>query len=381
MKKSKKKKPAVFIIILCILLACAVIFVAGRGIKSAPEITYTVHSEVVLNVIEIAGNISAAKEQKLQAPGDGTVMAVYAAEGDKVKKGSILVQIDDTEQRYNLARLDYDIAQKRLSGAPRELELLYKQRLVLLQRINDRQITAGFDGVLAQFSAKTGDVVEAKDSVGILLDRTYLTATVEVVETDAPKLVVGQKAILKFPANNNQPLEGYVFSFPAVGSKTSRGAAVVAADVRIDDPPDIILPSFSFTGEIEITPPQTFLLLERQAIEFVAAAADGTQAKRGDSERGGSQARRGGAAPGRQAFAEKIDKDGNIERVAVDIKPYGRDFVQILSGLEEGDVLRELAKDPPSGRNASGVPAQTGQQRSNQAPVMVPSVPFTNSRR
>lgn len=31
------------------------------------------------------------------------------------------MELDKSEQEYNLAKLDYDIAQKRLNGSPKEL--------------------------------------------------------------------------------------------------------------------------------------------------------------------------------------------------------------------------------------------------------------------
>ncbi|GMO25356.1 MAG: efflux RND transporter periplasmic adaptor subunit [Termitinemataceae bacterium] len=336
MKKKSPVNKSIIVVTVIIALAAAVYFIiTKKSGKNSEEVTYTVHSEVVRNIIEIAGNISAAREQTLQAAGDGSVVAVYVEEGDKVTQGQILLQLDDTEQRYNLARQDYDIDQKRLSGAPRELELMRKQRLVLLQRIKDRQITASFDGVVAQFTASADNYLLAKDSIGTILDRTYLKATVEVVETDAPKLKHGQKVTFMFPASGNVPIEGYVYSFPAIGTKTTRGAAVVNAELRIDDPPDVILPNYSFTGEIEISPPHTFLLVERQAL-----------------------------AREEHVFrAEKILPDGGTERVTVEARPYGAGFFQIIKGLQEGDKLKQLEKNPVSG--SKGVPQMEGGQRRN----------------
>ncbi|MDR2842031.1 MAG: HlyD family efflux transporter periplasmic adaptor subunit [Spirochaetaceae bacterium] len=345
---TKKIKNKIIAAVLCVVLAAVILFAVTRN-KKQEEIFYTVHSEEYRNVIEIAGNISAAKEQKLQAAGDGTVMAVYVKEGDSVKKDQLLLQIDDTEQRYNLAKHDYEMDQRRITGAPRELALMRTQRLVMLQRIKDRQISASFDGVVAQFSASAGDYLEAKDSVGIILDRTYLTATVEIVETDAPKLAAGQKAVLYFPANKNIPIEAYVYSFPAVATKTSRGAAVVNAEIRIDNPPDLILPNYSFTGEIEISPAQMLTLVERAAVE------------RDD----------------KKAWVEKVNADGTSERVEIEVKPYGG-FMQVLKGLSAGDVVKQLVKDPVSGRNATvrqGQSQQTTRQNQNAMPFGQPAVP------
>jgi multidrug efflux pump subunit AcrA (membrane-fusion protein) len=205
------------------------------------------------------------------------------------------------------------------------------QQDVLEQRLNDWQVIANFDGVIAKFSAKVGDVFEAKDEVGVIVDRSYLSATVEVVETDAPKLKPGQKVTFSFPAYQGRKIEGYVVSFPAVGTVTSRGAAVVEAQIRIDDPPDMILPNYSFTGQIEISPPVTVLLVESAAIGYDEG----------------------------KPYAEKILPTGGTERVTVDVQPFGRDFVSVRSGLSEGDTVRALQQRAASGQGARSMGAAT----------------------
>ncbi|MDR2097852.1 MAG: efflux RND transporter periplasmic adaptor subunit [Spirochaetaceae bacterium] len=323
--KRKLKKAKKIIIIVCAAGALVLALVIARRIKnnsSGMDRTFTVRSETYENVIEIAGNVAAAQEQTLQAAGDGTVIAVYVSEGDTVEKGDLILRLDDSEQRYNLEKHDFDMEQKRVSGSKRELALMERQRDVLLQKIQDRSVTAAFSGFIASFTAQTGDYLEAKDNIGVIVDRSYLHSTVEVVETDAPRLRPGQKVRFNFPAYQNGLVEGFLESFPAVGTVTSRGAAVVNAKIKIENPPPEILPNFSFTGRIEISPPATVLLVERQAIGY---------------ENG-------------KAYAERIDEKGLGERVFVNVEPYGNYFVSVIDGLNEGDVLKALQREPVSGR-------------------------------
>ena len=46
-------------------------------------------------MIEISGTVAAAQEQTLQALSAGTVTGVYVKAGDKVKKGDIILKLDD----------------------------------------------------------------------------------------------------------------------------------------------------------------------------------------------------------------------------------------------------------------------------------------------
>ena len=327
MKKAKKalaKNKILLISIASLLALAAILFGARRAVaasKKTDAVTYRVRRETYENVIEIAGTVSAAKEQNLQAKNDGTVVAVYVQEGDMVKKGDILLQVDDTTQVYNLAKLDYDLASTRITGAARQIQLMEVQRASLVQKVNECKITATFDGVIASWDADVGDYIEAKDSIGTLVDKSYLTAKVEVAETDVSKLKVGQKVQFSFPAYKGT-VEGYVVSFPAIGETTSRGATVVKATVRIDDVPESILPNFSFTGKIQITEPETKLVVERYAIGR-------------DKE---------------NTFVEVIDRGGQTHRVVVEVEPYGIDYVNVLSGLEGGEVLKAQVDASKSGR-------------------------------
>lgn len=320
-----KKKKIVKIIII-VIAVLAIIFFTLIGLrkiinsKTSDNTTYTVNKETYENVIEISGTIAAAQEQTLQALSDGTVLEVNVEAGDSVKKGDTIIQLDDTEQVYNLAKHDYSMATTRISGSEKELALMETQRLSLVQKIADRKVVATFDGVIADLDVAVGDSLEAKDEVGTLVNVDYLTAEVEIAETDVSKLKVGQKVIFSFPAYTKSDVEGYVVGWPAIGEVTSRGATVVDAKLRIDDYPEEILPNFSFTGKIEISPTEENLVVERYAVAYENGNAYVVLAKTG-------------------------------EKKSVKVVPYGTDYVKITEGLEGGEVLKQLTTPKKSGSN------------------------------
>ena len=314
--KSKKGKiiKIVIISVAVIVLGTVGVFVARNAVSGGKKetTTYKVRQETYENVIEISGNIAAASSQTLQAAGSGTVQAVYVKEGDRVKKGQLILELDATEQQYNLASLDYDIAQKKISGSKRELELLQTKREMLVSKLDERKVVAYFDGIIAKLSVAPGDYLNAKDTVGTLIDRTYMTASVEIVETDVAKLTPGQTVHFTFPAYTKGTVDGYVVSYPAVGTITNRGATVVNAEVRIDNPPEEILPNYSFTGKIEIAAAVTVNIVERQAIGYDNGSA----------------------------FVEVVNSDGSTSRKSVSVESYGTQYVNILSGARPGETLK-----------------------------------------
>lgn len=321
-KKIPLKIKILFCGIIFVAIVCCALVIARKTLnKSSLDSTfYTVTKETYENCIEIAGTVSAAEEQTLQALSDGTVTAVYVKAGDKVKKGDVLIQLDDTTEQYNLAKHDYDMQVTKANGSAKEYKLMQTQRLSLVQKISDRKIVATFDGVIADLDVSVNDSLEAKDSVGTIVNVDYLTADVEVAETDVAKLKVGQKVEFTFPAYSNETVYGYVVSWPAIGEVTSRGATIVKAKVRIDEYPSEILPNFSFTGKIQITEPEENLVVERYAIAYENGNAYVQLAKSG-------------------------------EKINVKVEPYGSDYVKILEGLSGGEVLKAQSAPKSSGWN------------------------------
>ena len=319
-----KKRVKIIIIIASLVVLIAGILVGLRFFlhkdTSQPQY-YTVNKETYENVIEISGTVSAAQQQTLNALGAGTVKKVYVKKGDTVKKGDILVQLDDSEEVYNLEKHDYNMATTKLNGSPRDLSLMETQRLALVQKIADRKVVASFDGVVVELNAVEGNSVKSGDKIGTLVNLDYLTAEVEIPETDVAKLVVGQKVILEFNASSTKGI-GYVESWPAIGELTSRGASIVKATIHIDDYPPEILPNYSFTGKIQIEEPVETITVERYAIGYEDGKAYVIIAK-------------------------------NNEKRNVEVVQYGRDYVKVLSGLKGGEVLLQAGEIPKSGSAAN----------------------------
>ena len=321
-----------------IIICAAALVVIGTGLvllktllssKGTEKVFYTANLETYENVIEISGTVAAAQEQTLQARSAGTVTAVYVKAGDKVKKGDVIIQLDDSEQLYNLEKQEYNMATKKLTASARELRLLETERNSLLQKVEDRKVTATFDGIIADLDVAVGDSLEAKDTVGTLVNIDYLNAEVEVTETDVSKLKIGQTVNFTFPAYGNKTVTGYVTGWPAIGEITSRGATVVKAKLRIDEYPEEILPNFSFTGKIEISPTEQYVVVSRYAIGY----------------------------ENKQPFVVLVK--GNEKR-SVKVQPYGNEYVKVLEGLEGGEVLLQQSTPKRSGMNRNRPGAGTG---------------------
>lgn len=339
-KDNFSKRRALKIIFASVIVA-AIIAAALGAIRLAlnknkiSDTTYVVRKEVYENSVSVAGVVSAAQEQTLQALSDGTVIAVYVKQGDSVKAGDVIIQMDASEQQYNLAKHDYEMETTRITGSARQYNLMQTQRLSLVQKIAERKVSATFDGIIADIDVAVGDSLEAKDSVGTLVDISYLVADVEVAETDVAKLKAGQEVQFSFPAYEGT-VTGRVVGWPAIGEVTSRGATVVKVRLRIDDyPRESILPNFSFSGQIKIAPDETYLLVEREAVGKDETQAFVVNAKTGEKKK-------------------------------VKVETYSREFVKIV----EGDVAEGEALKAQSAPLASGMMRRSGRGNRGAPPPM-----------
>ncbi len=305
-------------IVLKIVLGAAAIAAVGfillpkkKNVSTQPPIT--VKKETAKDQIQISGYIQAAQEQKLQSPGDGIVQTVRIKTGDRVKKGDLLFSLDSSQQEIQVARQEFAIQQERINGPSRKLELMEKEKELLAKQVQDRSVYASFDGIVAAFNLTEGQYAKAQDTFGMLIDRAYLQTTVEVSESDAPRLTVGEKAELVFPAVPGTQVVGEVIAYPSIARQnTQRGNTVLDAKIRINDPPASILPGYSFTGIIIAGDDTEVLLVEQDAVRYDKGVP----------------------------YADKLTDAGKTEAVKLEIKSYLRGFVQVVSGLAEGDRVK-----------------------------------------
>lgn len=333
MRLLPKLKILLFTILPLIILIVACIIIHNAINKKPAIVKLKVQQQTIKNVIDISGNISAANSQKLMASSNSIVEEVFVKEGDFVKKGMPLVWMDSLEEDYNLKVVDHNIEEQRINGSKKKLELLLAERKVKEKKLQDKQLFARFDGIVASLDCNPGDYFEQGSGYfGELIDRSYLEAVVEILEDDVQRLQIGQRVIFDFPAIENEKIEGYVKSYPAVGEITDRGATIVKANIRIDNPPDYLLPGYSFTGEIYVTEPEDVLTLKNEGILF----------KKGET------------------FAERYTENGNTELVKIKVEPLTKGISKIIDGLQKDDVIKtqreDSSKNKRGGRPGNGRP-------------------------
>ena len=303
---------------------------AKAPVSSVKEVEVKVYESTFTTTIDLSGFVEPFDMQNVILRSTGAVTDVFVTEGDAVKKGDVLIAIDNTNQLYEVASLEAEIDKAKLSGSVRELELLELRMKSATNKLDYTQAYANFDGVIASVEVSEGDYFDAGSSAMTLIDRSKLKATVEIDEIDMQFIRIGQTAELFFDSYTDGPLVGEVTYIPMIGKYTNQGIGVMEVEITIADPPPSIAPGYTFEGTITSDTETVLTLLPQNALTVS----------------------RGGVTTVLKKLA-----DGTTKSVAVTVKYLGEGISQLLTGdLKVGDTLIVRRTDT----NASAFATMTG---------------------
>jgi membrane fusion protein, multidrug efflux system len=189
---------------------------------------------------------------KLAAPIAGIVVAIHAIEGQSVKAGDVVVQLDDrmAQAAVDKARHALEFAQQTVnrqnrlftfSATSMQMKQEAEQRLAAARAelastqaaVAQVQLASPLDGVVARINVQPGQTVDLNTVVAEVIDLKRLVATVSVPADEAKQLRPGQIADIFADYANEPSTTGSVsFVGPSVDLKTA------AAPVRLALPED-----------------------------------------------------------------------------------------------------------------------------------------------
>ena len=319
-RKAGRRKRRIRIAIAIVLAAAAAIAAAVLigGEEAAPEAaSQEREAKVVSNsytqIIDISGYVEPYDIQETKFRSTGAVTGVFVEEGDKVHKGDLLASIDNTQQLASLQEIRDQIEEAEISGSRRELELLRLREASAENALDYTNLYAAFDGEVASVDVSVEDYFEAGDSVITIVDRSRLKASVEIDEIDMQFVTLGQKASLVFESCPDQTVEATVSYIPMLGRYTDQGIGVADVELLIEDPPEGIMPGFTFEGTLSADEEVSMLLIPQNAITRSPRGMETVRVRRGD---------------------------GTVETVSIRTKYLGEGLSELLSGdVHEGDAL------------------------------------------
>src|SRR5690554_6413427 len=145
----------------------------------------------------LQGHLTADRELTLRARQPGRVEALPVAEGERVEAGTVVLALaraelagaDDLRRRQLLSNTDYLRLPSGAARAAAEVASLRRQ-------LDDTRPAAPFEGVLERLDVELGELLQAGEAFGQLVDDRHLVARAWVPQRDAHELEAGLPAEL-----------------------------------------------------------------------------------------------------------------------------------------------------------------------------------------
>ncbi len=198
-----------------------------KEIPPVRVITLALQQNRLEDMISLPAQVEPFENLWVKAEAAGQVIDVLAEEGRQIKKGQVLVQLDDRDYRsrlariqanYKLARIDYDrmkvlakqkiTAESKLDEAEARLNDLIAQRREAELALSRTRITAPIGGRLNEVEAKKGNLLAVGQQVAQILQYGNVKVTVGVPESDVAAVFDLNKADVVIEALNNRRVKG-----------------------------------------------------------------------------------------------------------------------------------------------------------------------------
>ena len=256
-------------------------------------------------------------ETTVTASAAGTVDALLVQEGDSVVKNQAILRLESDS-------LDDSIRSAELSLRDAQLSLQST-----IDQLDNYSITSPIAGTIVEKNYKQGDKLDnssaLSDSLCTIFDLSYLTLTLNVDELDVAKIEVGQEVAVTAEAVEGQSYRGVVTKVNINGT-TMGGVTSYPVTVRIDET-DGLLPGMNVDVEIEVQSETGVLAVPVSAVE----RGNRVLVKTGETVEGAGTT---------------LDENGlpvGYEYREVTLGINDDDYIQITSGLEEGDEIAYAA--------------------------------------
>jgi len=238
-----------------------------------------------LNVVRTrTGTLRALREVKIFAQEEGRVTALPFYEGDRVSKGDVVVKLDDTLLRVQLARATATrkqaqqdlqrlkelrarklVSEEEYARAITQLEVAEADEQVLKTRHGYTTIHTPINGLVIDRLSEPDNLVQRLQHVLTIADPSSLITELPVSELILPDLRVGDSAAVRIDALGDRVFQGHITRIhPSLDPVTRRGTI----EVELNPVPDGAAPGQLCRVEL------TTHASRRKVIPFVALRRD-----------------------------------------------------------------------------------------------------------
>lgn len=374
-QKSGKKKRTFLILAVVVIIVLIIVFNMQANREKSFDVTVEkVQKENLTSIISASGEVSPKKSVNISAQIPGRIMKIGVEEGQIVKSGDFLLNLESTQYEANADRdrafingynaelikaaaylkrdksnyerqkklhddqlissesLEAALAQFDVSKAQYEsIQYQIKQAEASLQssldNLSKTVYTSPIDGIITSLRIEEGEIalVGTMNNPGTVLmsiaDLSVMEVEVDVDETDVIGIQIDQEAEVRVDAFPDQTIVGKVTEIGSsalqqiAGSQESKDFKVV---ITLVDPPDNLKPGLTASADI--------ITAKKEGALAVPISALVLRDKEGDDNADEEDREEG----------VYVVKDSRVKFQAVEKGILGELKIEIKSGLEEG---------------------------------------------
>jgi RND family efflux transporter MFP subunit len=311
---------------------------------AAPVKVFKVRRQKISEKLHYTGVVEAWKKINITPDIGGKIAKIYVEEGDSVKEGQLLAEMDTRAIRLQLEQAEAAaaVAEANYNDAKRNMERM--ERLIKENAVSDQQyekiklayeaaeaqlqqakaavnlarhnldvsiMRAPFSGVVASRNAEVGDVINPmmggfspNSGVLTLMDFSRVKIEVDVSPQEIVRIEKGQSVLLRVDAYPDRVFEGKVTVVNLTAEPQSKKFRVEA---QVDNQDLLLRPNTFGEVNLEVSTHEDALVIPQQAV-----------------------------LENRIVF---LARDNKAESKEVTVGLQNAEMVEVLSGVEEGDLV------------------------------------------
>jgi HlyD family secretion protein len=231
----------------------------------------------------------------------GRAVKVYVSNNENVVKGQKLFELDNDSYLSSISRSSLDLSDARLT-----LESAEKQ-------LEDYYIKSPINGIVLVKNNKAGDTINSgigAQPLMVVADSSRVKFSMKIDELDISKIVIGQKVSVVADALPDTTFIGKVTSIAGEGT-AANGVSSYTVEVTIDSPGNL-KSGMNITAKTIVAEKENALLVPASAIQ---------------------------KKDGKSFVVLPADQNGKQKSVDVELGLNNKDYVEIISGLKEGEQI------------------------------------------
>ncbi len=245
--------------------------------------------ETVRDTVVVVGSLEARDTVEVQSEVAANVVEVLFTEGDQVRKGDVLIRLDDAklsarlaeaQARRNLAETNFKRAEDLLASSTisraehdqvkAEYDVAVAGFNLLNRELDDTVLKAPFDGVMGARLVSPGQLVSIGQPLTSIVRLDELEVSFRIPERHVGQIRSGQPVLMDTVARPGEPIRGEVFFVdPVIDSRTRS----VLAKARVENTDLLLRPGMFGSLSVVLAEREEALVIPESAVRYAGDQA------------------------------------------------------------------------------------------------------------